>query len=88
MLGLFKRYQVENVPLWCVAESLMGVNQWQVCKLRVSLIYAGYQNGKEQLEHTLTDADGRFSFKPLIVKSRKPRKYIWSEYASYASDLC
>ena len=31
-----------------------------------------YQKGKEQLEHTTTDADGRFSFAPLIVKSRLP----------------
>ena len=71
MLGLFKRYQVEMSPVvrGRITDGGKPMAGMQVAR---SLLYAGYQNGKEQLEHTLTDTDGHFSFKPLIVKSRKP----------------
>lgn len=37
-----------------------------------SLVYEGYKNGEEQLEHTMTDDNGEFSFQAMIIKSRKP----------------
>ncbi|WDD98484.1 DUF6795 domain-containing protein [Thalassomonas actiniarum] len=71
MFGIFKRYEVEMSPevrgrITNNGSPLAGI---QVAR---SLSYEGYQKGKEQLEHTTTDADGRFSFKPLMVKSRLP----------------
>ncbi len=71
MFGIFKRYEVEMSPevrgrITNNGNPLAGI---QVAR---SLSYEGFQKGKEQLEHTTTDADGRFSFKPLMVKSRLP----------------
>ena len=37
-----------------------------------SLVYSGFQKGKEQMEHTIIDNDGRFAFDSLIIKSRYP----------------
>jgi len=71
MFGIFKRYQVEMSPevRGRITDAGKPVVGMQVAR---SLTYKGYQKGKEQLEHTVTDSDGRFSFKPLIVKSRLP----------------
>ncbi|WP_281556896.1 carboxypeptidase-like regulatory domain-containing protein [Thalassomonas sp. RHCl1] len=71
MFNMFKRYQVEMSPevrgrITDGGEPVAGI---QVAR---TLLYEGYQNGKEQLEHTTTDTNGRFSFKPMVVKSRKP----------------
>ena len=71
MFGLFKRYQVEISPevRGRITDGGEPVADMQVAR---TLLYGGYQNGKEQLEHTTTDADGRFSFRSMVVKSRKP----------------
>ena len=71
MFGLLKRYQVEMSPevQGRITDGGKPVAGMQVAR---SLIYDGYQQGKEQLEHTTTDTDGRFSFSPLIIKSRLP----------------
>ena len=71
MFSIFKRYQVEISPevRGRITDGGEPVADMQVAR---TLLYGGYQNGKEQLEHTTTDADGRFSFRSMVVKSRKP----------------
>ncbi|WDE05282.1 carboxypeptidase regulatory-like domain-containing protein [Thalassomonas viridans] len=71
MFGILKRYEVEMSPevRGRITDGNKPVAGMQVAR---SLSYEGYQKGKELLEHTLTDADGRFSFKPVVVKSRSP----------------
>ncbi|WDE11271.1 DUF6795 domain-containing protein [Thalassomonas haliotis] len=71
MFGIFKRYDIEMSPevRGRITDGGKPVVGMQVAR---SLSYEGYQKGKEQLEHTITDTDGRFSFKPLMVKSRLP----------------
>jgi len=71
MFGLFKRHSVEMSPevRGRITDGGNPVVGMQVAR---SLVYEGYENGKEQLEHTFTDESGYFSFEPLIIKSRKP----------------
>ena len=71
MFGIFKSYQVEMSPevrgrITDGGEPVVGI------KVIRKLAYEGYQKGKEQVEYATTDANGQFSFEPLIIKSRKP----------------
>ncbi|WDE00821.1 DUF6795 domain-containing protein [Thalassomonas actiniarum] len=71
MFGILKSYKVEMSPevrgrITDGGEPVVGM---QVAR---SLLYQGYKKGKEQLEYTTTDDDGRFSFEPMMIKSRKP----------------
>ncbi|MPW29308.1 hypothetical protein F9L16_09885 [Agarivorans sp. B2Z047] len=38
-----------------------------------TIVYEGYKKGQEQLQHTVTDDEGRFSFPKMTVKSRYPK---------------
>lgn len=71
MFGLFKRYDVEMSPQvrGRITDGGQAVAGIQVAR---SVMYEGYDKGKEQLEHTITDEDGRFSFAEKIIKSRMP----------------
>ncbi len=71
MFGLFKRYTVEMSPevRGRITDGGKPVIGMQVAR---SLVYEGYKNGEEQLEHTMTDDNGEFSFQAMIIKSRKP----------------
>jgi len=71
MFVYFKRHTVEMSPevrgrITDEGKPVVGI---QVAR---SLSYEGYQDGKEQLQHTLTDESGSFSFEPMIIKSRQP----------------
>ncbi|WP_055733709.1 DUF6795 domain-containing protein [Agarivorans gilvus] len=41
-----------------------------------TIVYDGYRKGQEQLQHTVTDDDGQFSFPKMIVKSRYPKDIL------------
>ncbi|WP_394143460.1 DUF6795 domain-containing protein [Vibrio atypicus] len=41
-----------------------------------TIVYEGYKKGKEQLQHTTTNSDGRFSFSKWIIKSRYPNDLL------------
>jgi len=71
MFGFFKRYTVEMSPevrgrITDGGKPVVGI---QVAR---SLSYDGYQNGNEQLQHTLTNENGDFSFTAVTIKSRMP----------------
>jgi len=71
MFGFFKRHTVEMSPevrgrITDGGKPVVGI---QVAR---SLSYEGYQDGKEQLQHTLTNENGDFSFPAITVKSRMP----------------
>ena len=71
MFGFFKRHTVEMSPevRGRITEGGKPVSGLQVAR---SLIYEGYQKGKEHLEHSFTNDNGEFSFQPFIIKSRMP----------------
>jgi len=71
MFGFFKRHTVEMSPevRGRITEGGKPVSGLQVAR---SLIYEGYQKGKEHLEHTFTNDNGEFSFQPFTIKSRMP----------------
>ncbi len=71
MFGIFKSYQVEMSPevRGRITDGGSPVVDMKVIR---KLAYEGYQKGKEQVEHATTDANGQFSFKPLVIKSRQP----------------
>lgn len=71
MFDLLKSYTVEMSPevsgrITDGGKPLSGV---QVAR---SLSYDGYKDGKRQLEHTITNKNGEFSFTKMLIKSRKP----------------
>ncbi|WP_281561287.1 DUF6795 domain-containing protein [Thalassomonas sp. RHCl1] len=71
MFGLFKRHDVEMSPevRGCITDNGKPVVGIEVIR---SLMYQGYEKGKEQVEYALTDTKGRFSFEKKIIKSRLP----------------
>lgn len=71
MFGLLKSYTVEMSPEVSgrITERGKPLSGVQVAR---SLAYDGYKDGKEQLEHTITNENGEFSFTKMIIKSRKP----------------
>ncbi|WP_159821992.1 DUF6795 domain-containing protein [Colwellia sp. 20A7] len=71
MFGFFKRHTVEMSPevRGRITDGGKPIVGMQVAR---SLSYEGYEKGKEQLEHTFTNENGEFSFKPMIIKSRMP----------------
>jgi len=71
MFVYFKRHTVEMSPevrgrITDEGKPVVGI---QVAR---SLSYEGYQDGKEQLQHTLTNENGDFSFPAVTIKSRMP----------------
>lgn len=71
MFGLFKRHSVEMSP---EVRGRISDGGNPVVGIRVarSLVYEGYEKGKEQLEHVITDESGAFYFEPMVIKSRMP----------------
>lgn len=71
MFGFFKRHTVEMSPevRGRITDGGKPVVGMQVAR---SLSYEGYEKGKEQLEHTITNENGEFTFQPMIIKSRMP----------------
>ncbi len=68
MFGLFKRYDVHLCP------DVSGVVLYQGQPVEGLTITRSltYYYGKEQLDHTVTDAEGRFSFPEVNIRSSKP----------------
>jgi len=71
MFGLFKRHSVEMSPevrgrITDAGNPVVGI------RVARSLVYEGYEKGKEQLEHTFTDESGSFYFESMVIKSRMP----------------
>jgi len=71
MFGFFKRHTVEMSPE-VRGRITDGGNPVVGIQVARSLSYEGYQGGKEQLEHTLTNENGDFSFPAITIKSRMP----------------
>jgi len=71
MFGLFKRHNVEMSP---EVRGRITDGGKPVVGIRVarSLVYEGYDKGKEQLEHAITGESGAFYFEPMVIKSRMP----------------
>ncbi|WDE14081.1 DUF6795 domain-containing protein [Thalassomonas haliotis] len=71
MFGLFKRHDVEMSPEihGCITNGGHPVPQVAVVR---SLMYEGFEDGKEQISTALTDNQGQFSFEQKIIKSRLP----------------
>ncbi|WDE10236.1 DUF6795 domain-containing protein [Thalassomonas haliotis] len=71
MFGLFKRHEVEMSP---EVRGRITNGDKPVAGIEVvrSLMYEGYEKGKEQKEYALTDTKGRFSFEKRIIKSQLP----------------
>jgi len=71
MFGFFKRHTVEMSPE-VRGRITNGGNPVVGIQVARSLSYEGYQDGKEQLQHTLTNENGDFSFPAITIKSRMP----------------